>query len=54
MNPTIVLSRVKKKEKKKEIVTEIVSFLSLDFAIYFRKEKYSSQKVKRNVEKKRT
>lgn len=38
MNPTIVLSRVKKKEKKKEIVTEIVSFLSLDFAIYFRKK----------------
>ena len=52
MNPTIVLSRVKKKGKKKEIVTEIVSFLSLDFAIYFRKEKYSSQKIKQNVEKK--
>lgn len=52
MNPTIVLSRVKKKEKKKRNRNRNRFFLITRFRNILSQKKYSSQKIKQNVEKK--
>lgn len=50
MNPTIVLSRVKKEEKKKNRNRNRF-FLITRFRNILSQKKYSSQKIKQNVEK---